>query len=107
MPANPTAKKRLPVDAWYWNLVVQACGEKCCACGKRQSELAAPLERGHIKLHSEDGDVEPENILPVCRPCNKKYTKSDTPFSFLPPDWRERLGGLLLLRLQPKYPVNM
>jgi hypothetical protein len=99
--------KRLPVDSWYWQLVVQACGSRCCACGKHQSELADPLERGHIKLHTEHGDTEPENILPVCRPCNKKYTKSDTPFDYLNTDWRERLAGLLLLRLNPKYHVGM
>jgi hypothetical protein len=100
-------KKRQPVDAWYWQLVVQACDSRCCACGKHQSELKDPLERGHIKLHAEDGDAEPENILPVCRGCNKKYTKTDTPFDYLPATWRERLGGLLMLRLNPKYHVGM
>lgn len=102
-----TKKSRLPVDQWYFELVVEAFGSRCCACGKHQEALKNPLQRGHIRLHAEDGSTEPENMIPVCLPCNKKYTKSDTPFKYFPEDWRERLAGMLLLRLNPKYHVAM
>jgi hypothetical protein len=102
-----TRKRRSPVDQWYFELVIKAYGSRCCACGKHQEALKDPLQRGHIRLHSEDGSTEPENMIPVCLPCNKKYAKSDTPFKFFPEDWRERLAGLILLRLDPKYHVSV
>jgi HNH endonuclease len=93
---------RQPVDSWYWSLLLEACGNKCGCCGKHQSELRQPLQRGHIKLHSSGGDDEPENIMPVCPPCNKEHTKSDTPFNHLPADYLTRLAVLLLRRINPK-----
>jgi hypothetical protein len=98
-------KVRQPVDGWYWALLLEACGNRCGCCGKHQSELRQPLQRGHIKLHSEGGDAEPENIMPVCLPCNNTYKKSDTPFNHLPTDYLTRLAVLLLRRINPKYRV--
>src|SRR5205814_4366965 len=101
------SKKRPPVDTWYFDLVKQAYGNRCCACGKPEGESKEPLQRGHITLHAEGGSAEPENLIPVCLPCNRKYTLTDTPFVYFPADWRERLAGLLLLRLDPKYHVDV
>ena len=96
---------RKPIDNWYWELLLEACGNKCGCCGKHQSELRQPLQRGHIKLHSVGGEVDPENIMPVCLPCNNAYKKSDTPFTHLPTDYLARLAVLLLRRINPKYRV--
>jgi len=100
-------KKRRPVDAWYFDLLIEACGNKCGACGKHQRDLEHPLERGHIKLHADGGEVDPENIMPVCRGCNKKYTKSDTPFDHLPPNYLKKLAVMILRRFNPQIPCRM
>jgi hypothetical protein len=96
-----TANKRRPVDAWFWELFVQACGTKCCACGK----TAAKLERGHIVRHADGGQDSLNNLLPVCLSCNKKYLKKQTP-DIRPTDWRERFFLLLGYTLRPQISVS-
>ncbi len=58
-------KKRRPVDSWFWELFVQACGNKCCAgaCGK----IGVKLERGHVIPHGDGGSDSLDNLIPVRR----------------------------------------
>jgi hypothetical protein len=95
---NPTDKKRRPVDAWFWELFVQACGTKCCACGK----TSVKLERGHIVPHAVGGTTSLDNLLPVCEPCNRQYRKKQTPDN-RPPGWCERFFLLLGAHLEPRF----
>lgn len=98
MPNNPTDnKKRRPVDAWFWELFVQACGSKCCACGRP----APKLERGHIISHGDGGTDSLDNLIPVCPPCNKEYLKKPTPDN-RPSGWCERFYLLVGHRLKPR-----
>lgn len=83
-----TKKKRRPIGAWFWAAFVAACGKRCCVCGKE----GVPLQQGHILLHSAGGNDHPNNLIPVCEPCNRKYLKTTTPDNRdkYAPGWRER-----------------
>ena len=88
------------VDQWFWNLFVKACGSKCCCCG----EPAATLERGHIIPYAAGGTDGLDNLLPLCRTCNKKYLKTVTPDN-RPVDWCARFYLLLGQTLKPQISV--
>ena len=93
--------KRRPVDSWFWELYVQACGGRCGAC----SAAGVKLERGHIVPHAFGGTDGLENLLPLCLRCNKKYLKKETPDK-RPADWRERFFLLIGHVLQPQISVS-
>ena len=93
--------KRRPVDSWFWELYVQACGGYCCACHATDVKL----ERGHIVPHAFGGTDDLDNLLPLCPRCNKKYLKKETPDK-RPADWRERFFLLLGHVLRPQISVN-
>lgn len=89
--------KRRPVDSWFWELFVKACGTKCCACGK----TGIPIERGHIIPHSLGGSDSLDNLIPLCVPCNRKFLKNQT-LDRRPADWREAFFLLLGHYLRPQ-----
>lgn len=88
---------RRHVDAWVWEIFVEACGGFCCEC-KRKDLL---LVRGHILPHSMGGRDGWDNLLPLCDPCNKKYGKKRSPDNRAF-GWNARFFLLLGQRLQPE-----
>jgi hypothetical protein len=93
--------KRRPVDSWFWDLFVLACGSKCCVCGRPEVKL----ERGHIIPYCLGGTEVFDNVLPICLPCNRGHLKKATPDN-RPADWREKLFLFLGQTLQPKLAVK-
>ena len=98
MPNKPTARRRKPVDAFVWDIFVEACGSRCCSCGAE----GVPLERGHIIQHSLDSSDSFDNLIPVCRPCNNRYKKKETPADYRPDDYLDRFFVALGQRLRPQ-----
>jgi HNH endonuclease len=90
--------KRLPVDQFVWDIFVEACGSRCACCGEEN----AKLERGHRIPHASEGPASYDNLIPVCRPCNKRHLKTETPDHYRPADYLERFYLLLGERLRPQ-----
>jgi hypothetical protein len=90
--------KRLPVDQFVWDIFVEACGSRCACCGEEN----AKLERGHRIPHASEGPASYDNLIPVCRPCNKRHLKTETPDHYRPADYLERFYLLLGERLRPE-----
>lgn len=110
--SNPTEKpKETRIDEWMWQLLVQACGSRCCTgdpeCEWKPSE---PLHRGHVFSRAEcrrqgiplDIHDSYDNLVPTCEPCNKKFGKGLTPTSNRPDNWNELFARLLLGKMRPK-----
>jgi hypothetical protein len=95
-------KKRQPVDAWIWNVFVEACGNRCGVCG----EVKVTLERGHRISKATDGPDGYDNLIPVCKICNKRHLKKETPDNYRPADYLERFFLLLGHNLRPQISVN-
>ncbi len=94
MNKKPKRQRQQYLDE-FWNLYVQACGGRCCACGGE-----GKLERGHIGRHADGGPDDIENLIPICRPCNGKYNKTGTtPSDGRPPDWKDRFLKLQMQHL--------
>jgi hypothetical protein len=102
MTQTSSKKKRQPVDAWVWNIFVEACGSRCGVCG----EAGVPLERGHRISQANGGTDSYDNLIPVCTPCNKRYLKKETPDNYRPDDYLERFYLLLGSTLRPQISVN-
>jgi hypothetical protein len=98
MRSQITVRKRLPVDTFIWNIFVEACGSRCSACGGEKGKL----ERGHRIPHAIGGVESWDNLTPVCRSCNNKNKKRETPVTFRPADYLERFYILLGERLRPQ-----
>lgn len=84
--------QRLQFDE-LWQLFVQACGSKCCVCGKDD----VPLQHGHIQRRADDGADGMKNLIPICKPCNSKYNKALLTPDNRPADW---LSNFLKLQIQ-------
>jgi HNH endonuclease len=93
-----TVRKRLPVDTFIWNIFVEACGSRCSACGEENGKL----ERGHVIPYRLGSSESFDNLIPVCRRCNAKHKKLETPVTFRPADYLERFSILFLERLRPQ-----
>lgn len=90
------SEPRLRPEHGVWLLFAERVYEgKCGACGAK----SPVLHHGHIIRHADDGPANWENAIPVCPACNNKYRKTDTPTTYRPTDWRERLGVLFLQQL--------
>jgi hypothetical protein len=93
--------RRTPIDEEVWPLFVEACGGKCCACGK-----LGPLERGHIKRHVDGGPTAFENLVPLCKKCNGKNSKGLLTDATKPADWRAIFCKLITehfsLKIEPR-----
>lgn len=48
-----------------WRLLLEKYGSECLACGEKRG-----LEMDHIVPISRGGAHDPQNIQPLCRPCN-------------------------------------
>jgi hypothetical protein len=92
MPDKTTVKRR-PVDSWFWELFVRACGGRCCVCSKDGA-----LHRGHIQRHADGGEPIFENLIPLCKSCNSKYKGGFTPDG-RPAGWRDVFLKLLLAEM--------
>jgi hypothetical protein len=78
--------KRLPAgDKFVWDIFVEACGSRCAVCG----DPNVKLERGHVIPHKLDSLESYDNLLPVCRSCNAKHKKQETPTKYRPADYLE------------------
>ena len=87
-------KRRLPVDSWFWELVVKACGGRCCVCFKD----GRTLHRGHIYRHEDEGTQILDNLLPVCKSCNSKF-KGGATTDGRPDGWQNAFLKLLLVQM--------
>lgn len=75
-----------------WTLVVEACGNRCCAC---LTEMPIHrLQKGHVYRHADLSPATIDNLIPVCAGCNGTYSLTDTP-DRRPADWRSRFLKLL------------
>lgn len=90
MPANRPTAKRQRIDDGTWEIFVQACGGRCCACSS-----TGPLQQGHIHRHADGGRLIFENLVPLCKSCNGKYNNGFTPDT-RPAGWRDAFWKLLL-----------
>lgn len=55
------------VSPEIWLAICEAYNHRCCACGSD-----GPLEMDHVIPLSKGGTHSPENIQPLCVPCNRK-----------------------------------
>lgn len=103
-------KQRQQADQWYWDIFVEACGSRCAVCNETAAELAVKgqkLERGHvIPWRAMDVAEAPDNKIPVCFRCNRKYGKKETPKTYRPADYLERFFVAIGQRLRPQISVN-
>jgi hypothetical protein len=83
----PAKSRPQPIDGTTWNILVAACGSKCCVCGGLPVAVG-PLKQGHIQRHADGGPVIFENLIPVCQKCNRKYNQGFTPDG-RPDGWRD------------------
>jgi 5-methylcytosine-specific restriction endonuclease McrA len=61
------SRKQVPVA--LRNAVIEARGDRCYCC-KRKLHFTE-IEMGHIVSHDNGGDIDFENLRPVCGACNK------------------------------------
>jgi hypothetical protein len=96
------SRKRRPRGEWFWEAMVAACGNHCCAPGCMKVGL---LEQGHIEPFGDGAHDNSENLIPLCRTCNFKYAKLKTPDG-RPEGWRESFFILLANELRPRFIVR-
>jgi hypothetical protein len=88
-----------------WPRFKRACGDRCGACERPESEVG-PLEKGHIQPHAHSGSDEWENRIPICKRCNRKYGKRSTP-DRRPREWKNQFALLFLHDLRPELSCNL
>src|ERR1700722_7421413 len=96
------SRKRRPRGEWFWEAMVAACGNHCCAPGCMKVGL---LEQGHIEPFGDGAHDNSENLIPLCRTCNFKYAKLKTPDG-RPEGWRESFFILLANELRARFIVR-
>jgi hypothetical protein len=79
--------------------MLEANGSKCFCCGR--AITLETCQRGHIGKRNPDGSNDgPENIGPICQPCNSHHVKDQiTPYDHLAPDYFGRLRILILAQI--------